>query len=82
MRGKRVEVSDNSLLSFHDVMVKEENLDMNYWRHLHNMVQPIVNNALGQLAINGSWRTTQMRLQLGSMLVDAKRVRLDECSYF
>lgn len=81
LRGKRVEVSQTGVVTFNDVIVKEPVLDMN-WRRLRNMAQPIVDDALGRLAIDGSWRTTPMRLQLGSMLVDAKRVRVDERSYF
>jgi hypothetical protein len=86
MRGKRVDVSDNGLATFrdvifHDVIIKEESLKMN-WRHLHNMAQTIVDNALGRLAIDGSLNMTLMHLQLGSMLVDTNRVRVDEQSYF
>jgi hypothetical protein len=75
-------VSDNGLVTFHDVIVEEENPDMD-WHHLSNIAKPIRDDALGRLAINGgSWRTTPMHLQLGSMLVDTKRVRVDEQSYF
>jgi hypothetical protein len=60
-------------------LVKEANLDM---KCLHNMAQPIVDDALGHWAIDGSWRTTPMMIQLGSVLVDTKKVRVDEHSYF
>jgi hypothetical protein len=77
MRGKSVKVSDEGLVPFHNMMVEEANLDMN-WCHHHNMVQPIVKDALGWLTIKGSWRTTTlMHFQLGSILEDTHRVRVD-----
>ncbi len=42
------------------------------------MAKLIVDDALGQLAMDGGWRTTPMRLHLGSLLVDTKTVRVDE----
>ncbi len=75
LRGKRVDVSEDGVVSFHDVVVKESNLDVN-WRRLRNMARPIVDEALGRLAIDGGWRNTPMKIQLGSMLVDQKKVRV------
>lgn len=75
MRGKGVEVSKNGLVTFHDaVIVKEENLNKNF-HCLRTMAQSIVDDALGRLAVDGSWHTAPMsRLQLGTMLVDMTRV--------
>jgi hypothetical protein len=65
LRGKRVAVSEDDVVSFNDVIVKEANLDMN-WCHLHNMAQPIDDEALGRLvAIDGGWRNTPMKIQIG-----------------
>jgi hypothetical protein len=46
------------------------------------MALPIVDEALGRLAIDGGWRNTPMKIHLGSMLVDQKKVRVCERSYF
>jgi hypothetical protein len=72
----------NGLVIFHETIVKEENLDVNGY-HLRNMAQiwpSRVDGALGRLAIDGNWRTTLMCLQLPSMLLDTKRVRVDQLS--
>jgi hypothetical protein len=81
MRGKRVEESKTGIVTFHSIIVREENLDMNFC-HLQTMAQYIVNAALGWLAIDGSWCTTPMWLQLGTMRVDMKRARVDKRSYY
>jgi hypothetical protein len=46
------------------------------------MAKPIIDDALGKLTMYGSWRTTTMRLHLGSMLVDTNDVWVDEWSYY
>jgi hypothetical protein len=51
------------------------------WRRLRNM-KPVVDEALGQLAMDGRWRTLPMKLDLGVLLVNAGAVRVDEQSYF
>jgi hypothetical protein len=81
LRGKRVEVSQMGVVTLNNAIVEDQDLDMN-WCQLQNIAPPIVDDALGRLAIDGSWRTTPMHLQLGLMLVDAKRVRVDKRSYF
>jgi hypothetical protein len=80
-RGKRVEVSADGTVDFLDVVTIEPILDLN-WRRLRNMARPIVDEAIGRLAMSGLWEKSPMRLQLGSLLVDNKRVRIDENSYF
>ena len=81
MRGKKVEIGLDGIIHFVDVVVKDKSLDMN-WRRLRNMAWPIVDEALGRLAMDGNWQNSPMRMSLGSMLVDNKRVRVDENSYF
>jgi hypothetical protein len=81
MRGKKVEIGLDGIIHFVDVVVKDKSLDMN-WRRLRNMAWPIVDEALGRLAMDGNWQKSPMRMSLGSMLVDNKRVHVDENSYF
>jgi hypothetical protein len=76
-----VEVSADGTVVFVDVIVLEPVMNLN-WRHLRNMARPIVDEAIGKLAMSGLWEDNPMRLQLGSLLVDNKRVRIDEKSYF
>lgn len=73
-------VSDNGVITFHDVVVKELCLDMS-WCQLRNIGKPIVDEALGKLVMDGNWRTLPMRLDLRTLLVDTRAVRVDEQSY-
>ena len=81
MRGKKVDVSPKGMVAFYDVTVKEENLDMN-WRRLRAMAWPIVDEALGRLAMDGRWSSRGMSVNLGVMLVNNKIVKVDKTSYF
>jgi hypothetical protein len=80
-RGKKVKVSANGTIDFVDVVVLEPVMDLN-WHPLCNMARSIINEAIGKLAMSGLWENNPMRLQLGSLLVNNKRVRIDEKSYF
>jgi hypothetical protein len=80
-RGKKLEVSADGTIDFVDVVVLEPVMDLN-WRRLRNMARPIVDEAIGKLAMSGLWEKNPMRLHLGSLLVDNKRVCIDEQSYF
>jgi hypothetical protein len=80
-RGKKVEVSANGTVKFLDAVGMEPKLDLN-WCHLRKMARPIIDEAIGRLAMSGLWEKSPMMLQLGSLLVDNKRVRIDKDSYF
>jgi hypothetical protein len=79
--GKRVNVGENGLIAYDDVVVKEPCLDMN-WRHLRNIVKPVVDEASGKLAMDGNRRTSPMRLDLGTLLVDTRALCVDERLYY
>jgi hypothetical protein len=81
LRGKKVEVSTDGSVKFLDVHPKEQPIDLN-WRRLRTMARPIVDEALGRLAMSGLWKTKPIRVSLGSLVIDNKRVRIDENSYF
>ena len=81
MRGKKVEIGEDGEVQFVNVKVLDKSLDMN-WRRLRKMAVPIVDEALGRLAMDANWQKSPMRIDLGTMLVDNKRVRVDENSYF
>jgi hypothetical protein len=80
-QGQKVLMDDNRVVTFMLAEEAAEKIDLN-WRRLRNMAQPIVDEQLGKLAMNQSWRDTPMKLNLGSLLVDTKVVRIDEASYY
>jgi hypothetical protein len=41
-----------------------------------------MDEALGKLVIDGNWRTLPMRLDLGTLLVDTRAMRVDEWLYY
>jgi hypothetical protein len=81
LRGKKVEIGLDGVIHVVNVKVHDKSLDMN-WRRLRNMARPIVDEALGRLAMDGNWQKSPMRIDLGIMLVDNKRLRVDENSFF
>ena len=81
MRGKKVVIGEDGIVRFMNVKVLDKSLDMN-WTRLRKMAMPIVDEALGRLAMDGNWQKCAMTIDLGTMLVDNKRVRVDENSYF
>jgi hypothetical protein len=71
MRGKKVEISVDGIIHFVNMLVQDKSLDMN-WRQLRSLAGPIINEALGRLAMDGNWQKSPMRIDLG----------IDETSYF
>jgi hypothetical protein len=80
-KGEKVLMTEDRVVSFVPVKKEEQaSIDMN-WKRLRMMAQPIVDEQLGKLAMDQSWRTTPMKLSLGSLVVDTSVVRIDEASY-
>ena len=76
-----MEFGVDGVVHFVNVKVEDKTLDMN-WRRLRNMARPIVDEALGRLAMDKNWQKSPMSIDLGIMVVDNKRLRVDKKSYF
>jgi hypothetical protein len=83
MRGRKIYVSPGGTVNFLTLPSSkmDVNIDLN-WRRLRNMAKPIVDEALGHLAMSGIWHNQPMAIDLGVLRIDNKRVRIDENSYF
>ena len=78
--GKCVKISELGAITFLDEDGSQYCLDMN-WRRLRNLAQPIVDEQLAKLAMRGDWKTNRVRLNLGTLMLDNRIVRIDAASY-
>jgi hypothetical protein len=78
--GKLVKVLSLGGVTFHDPDGCEEELDLN-WKRLRNMAQPVVDEQLAKLAMEGKWRRSAVQLDLGFLLLDNDAIRFDKESY-
>jgi hypothetical protein len=78
--GKLVRVLSLGGVTFHDPDGCEEELDLN-WKRLRNMAQPVVDEQLAKLAMEGKWKRSVVKLDLGFLLLDKDAIRFDKESY-
>jgi hypothetical protein len=78
--GKLMKINGLGDISFHDLDGSHPNLDLN-WKRLRNMAQPVVDEALAKLAMQGKWEKQPIKLDLGVLLLDNRVIRIDNQSY-
>ena len=78
--GKLIKVNGLGNVTFHDLDGSHPNLDLN-WKRLRNMAQPVVDEALANLAMAGKWEKQPIKLDLGVLLLDNTVIRFDNQSY-
>jgi hypothetical protein len=78
--GKLIKVLSLGGVTFHDLDGCEEDLDLN-WKRLRNMAQPVVDEQLAKLAMEGKWKRSVVQLDLGFLLLDKDAIRFDKESY-
>jgi hypothetical protein len=74
--GKCVKIHHLGAITLLDEDGSQDNLDMN-WRRLRNLARPIVDEQLAKLAMLGDWKTNRVRLNLGTLMLDNRIVRID-----
>jgi hypothetical protein len=77
---KLVKILSLGGVSFHDPDGCEEDLNLN-WKRLRNMAQPVVDEQLAKLAMEGKWKNSPVQIDLGWLLLDNNAIRFDEESY-
>jgi hypothetical protein len=78
--GRLLKVLSLGGISFHDPDGCEEELDLN-WKRLRNMAQPVVDEQLAKLAMEGKWKKSPVKVDLGWLLLDNNAICFNKESY-
>jgi hypothetical protein len=77
---KLVKILSLGGVSFHDPDGYEEDLDLD-WKRLRNMVQPVVDEQLAKLTMEGKWKNSPFQIGLGWLLLDNHAILFNKESY-
>jgi hypothetical protein len=78
--GKKVLINEYGVVSFLHPDGDEGELDLN-WRRLQTMARPIVDEQLSKIVLNGIWKKSHLRVDLGTLVLDSAVVQYNKHSY-